>query len=506
MKTVLLLAAVILCAGVLAAIWRLRPAIPGLPRTEAGERLTSNWYLWFGLLLGATLLSTAGTLLAGGPPGESTLGYFFRMLARSGGNDSWMPMLRASEMLREHPDLPLYKTLFFGQHVKYQYPLTALLLLDLPQAVASVDANNLVAVYKGLSRLCALGIGVVFFKLFMHEAQEAHGQAPLRMSRSTSIVLMLLCVAGVGLFYPITRSEFFGQIQTAITLVAALALLAWQRGHARTSGVLIALCCLIKPQWAIFILWALLRRQWRFAAAAAVTGVAGLLGAIAFYGFGNVVDYVSVLSYLGRHGESYVANQSVNGLLHRLLSNGPNLEHDGDVWMGSDIPPFHPLVYAFTLASSILIIGMALFWNRSKQPTALDLALVMLSLTIASPIAWDHHYGILLPILGLVVPAAVRYRPWGRWTVPYMALALLLTSQSFETPASFLADSAWNFAQSYLFFGALMFLVLLFRLSWLEGRRPGLAAGGLGWPRTRKNGVDERRCNRIAAACGREGG
>jgi alpha-1,2-mannosyltransferase len=481
MKTSILLAAVILGACLLAGIWRLRPAIPGLARSEAGERLASRWMLWFGLLLGVTLLSTAVTLLAGGPPGESTLGYLFRLLTRSSGNDSWMPMLQASTMLREHPELPIYQTLFFGQHVKFQYPLTALLLLDLPRALAPVDTQSLIAVYKVISRLCVLGIGVVFFKLFMHaaqETQEVHGRQALPVPRSSSIVLMLLCVLGVGLFYPITRSEFFGQIQTAITLVAALALLAWQQGKPRTAGVLIALCCLIKPQWSIFIVWALLRRQWQFALAATLTGFVGLLVAIAFYGFANVVDYVSVLSYLGRHGESYVANQSLNGLMHRLLSNGPNLDDNGAVWAGSDIPPFHPWVYAVTLASSIAIIGMALFWNRSKRPSALDMGLVMLSLTIASPIAWDHHYGILLPILALIVPAAVRYRPWGRWTIPYLALALLLTSQSFETPANFLAHSAWNFVQSYLFFGALMFLVLLYRLSWLERRTGAMGTVG----------------------------
>lgn len=470
MKSSLLMAAAILLAGLLVVVWRLRPGIPGLPHSEAGERLTYTWRLWFSLVLGATLVSTVTALLAGGPPGESTLGYFFR-LSRASGDDSWMPMLRASNHLREHPELPIYQAVFFGQHVKFQYPLTALLLLDLPRAIASIDNSTLIAAYKILCRLCVFAIGVVFFKLFMNATQETYGPERAPLPAVSTFVLMTLCVIGVGLFYPITRSEFFGQIQTAITLIAALALLAWQRGKTRTAGVLIALCCLIKPQWVIFILWALLRRQWRFALAAAATTFAGFLLALARYGFTNVFDYLPVLSFLGQHGESYLSNQSVNGLAHRLLFNGPNLEDDGSTWKGSDIPPFHPWVYGLTLASSIAVIGLALFRNRTEHPSALDLALVMLSLTIASPIAWDHHYGVLLPIFALIVPAAVAYRPWGRWTMPYLALALLLTSQSFETAANLVADSRWNFVQSYLFFGALMMLVLLHRLARPEWSR-----------------------------------
>ncbi|RYF64766.1 MAG: DUF2029 domain-containing protein, partial [Comamonadaceae bacterium] len=385
----------------LALVWRLRPGIPGLIRSPATTALDRFWRTWVCFLLSGIALSTALVLVVGAPGIESTVGYTRWLFSSHVGTDSWMPMLRASEHLRAHPDVPVFPAVFFEQHVKFQYPLSALLVLDLPIALFQVDGTTVVTALQVLSRLCVPLIGVVFYLLFMGAARSA-GVAVERMPARATALLLGLSVVSAVLFYPITRSEFHGQIQTAMTLATALALLAWQRGNRKVAGVMIALCCVIKPQWAIVILWALLRREWIFAAWATVTTGVFLLIATAMYGLDNMIDYVAVVSFLGRHGESYFINQSVNGLVNRLLFNGPNLQGAGLVWSGTDFPPFHPVVYAATLASSILVLGVSLLWNRRKQPvTAIDLSLIMLALTFASPIAWDHHYGVLFPIFAV---------------------------------------------------------------------------------------------------------
>jgi hypothetical protein len=261
-----------------------------------------------------------------------------------------------------------------------------------------------------------------------------------------------------------------------MTLAAGLALLAWQRDKPRLSGVLVALCCIIKPQWALVVVWALIRRQWKFAIAAMLTGGAFLVVSVAVYGLKNNLDYLSVVSFLGRHGESYFINQSVNGLMNRLLFNGANTFGQGLVWSGTDFPPYLPAVYIATVASSALMLGLAMFWRLRKTPSVLDLAVIMLSLTIASPIAWEHHYGVLFPIFALLFPAALQARPCGRWTEPLLWLSLALTGQTFMTAVNLLADTRMNVVQSYIFFGGLIVLALLYRLSWLE-RGPALPVG-----------------------------
>ena len=74
------------------------------------------------------------------------------------------------------------------------------------------------------------------------------------------------------------------------------------------------------------------------------------------------------------------------------------------------ILPVLPFVFAragrpFLTNGLPMLIGMALFWNfRKQQANVADFCLAALSFTMASPIAWEHHYGILLPILAAIVP------------------------------------------------------------------------------------------------------
>jgi len=175
-----------------------------------------------------------------------------------------------------------------------------------------------------------------------------------------------------------------------LTFLGTVSLVAWQYKKKKTAGLLIGLICAIKPQWGILLLWGALRRQWAMVIVGALT-LTILIAISAFiYGLHHFVDYLSVLSFLSQRGEAYFPNQSVNGLLNRLFFNGNNL-HFAD----ESFPPFNPVIYGSTLISSLLIITTALFWRWRdiSNVDAPELAIMMLSMTIASPIAWEHHYG-----------------------------------------------------------------------------------------------------------------
>jgi hypothetical protein len=153
--------------------------------------------------------------------------------------------------------------------------------------------------------------------------------------------------------------------------------------------------------------------------------------------------------------------------LNRALHNGPNLE-----WLPTEFAPYNAVVYYGTMVSSALLILCAL-WpfakkTQASQATAplrdhIDLCILFVTCTIASPIAWDHHYGLLLPMFAFVYPIF-----WGRKMSAAYALALLflsyiLTANLFVIAVD-AADGPFNFLQSYMWFGALIFLVLLYRL------------------------------------------
>ena len=88
-----------------------------------------------------------------------------------------------------------------------------------------------------------------------------------------------------------------------------------------------------------------------------------------------------------------------------------------------------------------------------------------LCFTMASPVAWEHHYGVLAPALAWLAPIAagsVRRVSAGAWLAgAYLAVASLLH------PLDVFAATRVNVLQNNLFAGALLLLFVLLR----AGRR-----------------------------------
>jgi hypothetical protein len=168
------------------------------------------------------------------------------------------------------------------------------------------------------------------------------------------------------------------------------------------------------------------------------------------------------------HGESYATNQSMNGLLNRLLFNGNNL-----IWDDKSFAPFNPIVFTGTVLSSLALVGLSFFsrWGPSRKVGADDFACCLLVATMASPVAWEHHYGILLPIfIWLWFCKSESPVPGRRITL--IALAYILASDNIELFDGLASVPVLNVFQSYLFFGAL--LVLMFLLKSADEADPSL--------------------------------
>jgi alpha-1,2-mannosyltransferase len=430
----------------------------GLQWSELAPRGRMRSLLTFAVLWTA-LISFVMALLTSNLH-DTALGYGVMTLALHSHDDSWTPMILAVEHLRAHPDIPIYKELFFAESTKFQYPPSSLLFLDIPQRLTGVSWHAFLLGLKVLTLSCFPLMGVLIYLLLETRENPAPKTTAWLSSPRLDIISLVLCAALVLGFYPITRSSVLGQIQTPMTVAATAALLCFGRDQKRLAGVLLGLCCAIKPQWIVIVAWAALRREWRFAVACTLTFATLILVAIYTYGTVHFVDYANVLSFLSHHGESFHANQSVNGLMNRLIHNGDNLN-----WQAHQFPPYNPPVYVVTIACAAALLIASLLWRRSQTSTSIDLAIAMLSLTLASPIAWEHHYGILLPILVLVAPAALDRQPFGRFSAAYLLVAFTLVSQTFDILTNYTADSLMNVSQSYLLIGAAMILVACYQVS-----------------------------------------
>jgi hypothetical protein len=168
-----------------------------------------------------------------------------------------------------------------------------------------------------------------------------------------------------------------------------------------------------------------------------------------------------VLNYIGKHGEGYYPNQSINGFLNRMLHNGNNLR-----WVADKYPPENALVRWGTSATSLLILGLALgcCWKNRKRLNLWHYSIMLLSITIASPIAWEHTYGFTFIIFVLLWQAIFlgEVKNKGIW-IPAVVISYLLSSHFLHFLNTTFAETAWNFLQSYLLLGELILLALMYR-------------------------------------------
>ena len=415
------------------------------------------------LLLNALVLNGLIWLASSGPYKETVLQHSVDVLRLNGSDNSWGAMAIALDYFRAGETLPIYSEVFFDRNVKFQYPPSSLFALMAMQAMAPPQRVRITdqdiyawpTVNDIIGWLFLLLTAAATAALFERRLRE---QCQFDDTR-TLIGLRVAIVFGLALtFYPLVKAFSLGQIQVWINGLFAVALLAWATGRKTASGALMGVLCLIKPHYGLFVLWALLRKEWRFAFACVAAGLVGLIGSVAVFGFANHLDYLPVLSHLAERGETYYPNHSVNGLLNRLMSVGePELYRNLD-WGDGAFPPFNRLVYWTTTISSAAILLLALLRrNRDNDPDrVIDFCTMAVSATVASPIAWEHHYGVLFPVFAVVLVGALRSRA----RLPWLIASYVLASNYFIA-TQLLAPTFWNFIQSYLLFATWILLVLL---------------------------------------------
>jgi len=421
-------------------------------RWRALRRSTRALCLFFALNgIGLNVLLTA---LPWTPNHKTVFSYSARTLLGHGGTDSWGQMATALAEFRAHADGALYHEVFLHRHIRFPYPPTSLLLTDATERLGLGFAFlNFVSVIAVLATVALIAVLLT----------DGLGGGSKRTDLGDRVVLSVLALLYTLTFYPAVKGFALGQIQTWINLLLGLVLWLWMASRERGAGVLAAVASLLKPQYGLLILWAAARRRWGFCVSFGVTILVTGFVSLWVFGLRNHLDYLWMLSYAGSHGESYFANNAVNGLLHRLMFNGENL-----AWNEDRYPAVNPWVVGGTLLTSATLISLCLLWRRRAADAGgiVDLMIAVLTCVMASPIAWEHHYGILLPIYAALLPMA-RRRPSA--LIVWLGVSYVLTSNYFGVTK--LAAGTWlNVVQSSLLFGAAIVLLCLYRLRAGPGR------------------------------------
>jgi len=447
--------------------------------TATGARGNASLALTLGLalflIINAFALNNVLRLVSPDYYSETVLNHTTDVLHAEGCDDSWGIMAYALRYAQSPHTTPLYTEIFFNQRLKFQYPpsslfaIAGMLRLAGPDLVRTAECPDFAPaslndVLGWLFILMSAVAAAIMLERGLRQTLSAPSSGGLIAARAVIVIGFALT------FYPIVKAFTLGQIQIWLNGLFALSLLCWATGWKASSGVLIGLMCLVKPHYGLFVLWAALRREWRFTVACVVAGVAGLVASIAAFGWTDNIDYLQVFWFLSQHGEVYYPNQSFNGLLNRLMTLVDPDRYNSLGFDDNGFPPFNPWIYAGTVATSLALLSAALFrrGNEGDQDRVLDFCTMALCITMASPIAWEHHYGILFPIFAVLLASVIG----SRTRLILLAVSYMVISNFFPV-ANLLANTVFNVAQSYLLFAALVVLALL------HTARPGWRLGDL---------------------------
>ncbi|MFD9896359.1 glycosyltransferase 87 family protein [Amycolatopsis sp. NPDC059027] len=209
-------------------------------------------------------------------------------------------------------------------------------------------------------------------------------------SRRTALLAAVLAGAAALAFEPVRETLWFGQVNLVLMALVVFDCLGPKTRLPR--GVLLGLAAAVKITPAGFLLFFLLRRDFRAAVTTVVTFLAaGLAGFVVApqaswaYWFGGGLTGAS-----GMSGSIFATNQTIQGALHRL---------------GLPAVPTLVLVAIATLAALLLAAGAML---RADRPTAflLNAAAVL----VCSPISWSHHWVWIVPATILLAARATSRR------------------------------------------------------------------------------------------------
>jgi Glycosyltransferase family 87 len=394
-------------------------------------------------LLSLACLSVVIALLLlvryGHVPDTATLNILGHAIVSPAGTDSTFYMQMGESAFRSGHRI--YPQLFFTEHQKFIYPPASLFLIE---GLNALGAHGFPAALLWKMILLVAWAGCVVFGAMFYRACRP---------RATTVELAAIAVLGT-LFLPFAEALYRGQVQVLLTCLWELSAMLWMLRRKGSAGFVLALTCVFKPQLAIFLLWCVLRREWRFGAVFVITCGAVLACSMARFGIANHLDYLSVLSYLSRHGEALWANQSMNGLLNRLLHNG-----DTSSWSYTVYPPYRPAVYILSscISAVLVLAGLVLPQIFGWPRTIADFLLFGCLAVLISPISWEHHYGYFFfpAVLLLAVADRLSRRVW------LLLCACVLAMSNRWPPLDHHQQGLVSLVGDYLFFAGIVLCCLL---------------------------------------------
>ncbi|MEV3959915.1 glycosyltransferase 87 family protein [Nocardia sp. NPDC050193] len=300
-----------------------------------------------------------------------------------------------------------------------------------------------------------VSIGALAMTLFLVARQVW----PRQDQRRLALVVTATATPLALLLEPVWSTLDFGQVNLILMgLVAADCL---SRNPRWPRGVLLGIAAAIKLTPAAFVLFFLIRKDYKAAATAAISGaIATAIGFAVmpdesvrywFGGFGNVG---------GLSGSEFQTNQSIQAVLARFEVTGT------------------PATALWLLAAVALVAVAVAAIRRTGTPPMIALAVNAVVALLVSPISWSHHWVWVAPALLAIIGYATT-RPWSQargWYAAAVTTAVVFVlAKHSDLPGNDgreLDWSAWDkvIGNGYVWFSLL--LVVLYATASRRQRTP----------------------------------
>jgi alpha-1,2-mannosyltransferase len=294
---------------------------------------------------------------------------------------------------------------------------------------------------------------------------------------------------------PIAGDLTHGNVNLLILFLVVMSLVATAYRYHVLTGLLLGLAIACKITPALFVFYFLWKRSWTTLTSIVLSLVVFvLLIPACVYGWDNNLEYLQswhqqmVAPYAAGVVSSEHKNQSLPGLLHRMLSEEPSFsDYDGDRKIVLDMHNF--VDWDRSVVQSIVVVGMALFaglamlsWRgtldkSSRLRLTAEYSVVILGMLLFCERTWKHHcVTLLLPFAVLAYGVSTTTFTRGmRWflggTLVVASLLMLSTSTGVFDKDSNVRDQFGKLAQVYGAYTWAFFVLLagvlatLFRLA-----------------------------------------
>jgi hypothetical protein len=232
-------------------------------------------------------------------------------------------------------------------------------------------------------------------------------------------VLTFLAVA------PLHNNFLLGQVHVVMLLLLALSAWLYFGDRHFLSGIVLAIAVALKIYPALFLLFFLVKKQWR-AAAGLACGMAGVvLLSIRLFGAGACRTYFREVLPWGFRGEIIdpyaTAWDSLNALLRRLFIFEPELNPAPVAHLPFLYALLHPLLHILILVVFLWAMG---YKNIGSSRQKLDWGIFCFLLLLLSSEPFIYDFVALIPAVVLVVDYLTAHRQFG-WAGAVVALYTL---------------------------------------------------------------------------------